>query len=488
LRLRLLAIAIGLAVAGMAAVNVVAVLALRTNLLDRIDQELLAVPGAPRRLAPRLIRTEPPPPGNGNNQFFSNNVISRLDPKTGAVIEQVAGPVIRPTDRPDLAVVTEQIKSGQALTDQLVTVPGLGQSDAAYRIRVIPDDSGVVVIARSLQDVSSTIRRVALVDGSLSLLAVAVLVALGLVVIRIGLRPLTDVERAAERIAGGDLSVRAPHAQEPSEVGSLARTFNEMVDQIEDAFEAKQASQDQLSRFVADASHELRTPLTSIRAYAELFRQGVLVSDPQSLQAMGRIEAEATRMGLLVDDLLLLARLDQHPELRADRVDLAPIVTEVVVDAAATAPRHVLEWTAPPDGGFAVIGDEAGLRQVVANLVRNAVIHTPPDSKVTVTGAVDRGVVRLVVADDGPGMSGEAATHVFERFYRPDSGRSRQTAGTGLGLSIVHSLTTAHSGTVSLETSPGRGARFTVTLPAAPSLSSTRSGPTGNLDPECRSS
>jgi two-component system OmpR family sensor kinase len=325
----------------------------------------------------------------------------------------------------------------------------------------------VVVIAKSLADIRTTITRVAVIDAVLSAIVVAVLIGIGVPVIRVGLRPLRDVERAAERISGGELSVRAPHSEEPAEVGSLARTFNGLVDQIEGAFDAQQASEARLRRFLADASHELRTPLTSIRAYAELFRQGALPVAAQSLQAMNRIEAEATRMGRLVEDLLLLARLDQHPELRTDRVDVADLVRELATDIAATAPDHVIEVEVDTQAPLLVNGDEHGLRQAVANLLRNAVVHTPAGCHVRVSARSTNEQVVLTVADDGPGMTADSAAHVFERFYRPDTGRTRGAAGTGLGLAIVKSIISAHRGRVQLRTAPGEGACFTVTLPAA---------------------
>lgn len=465
-RFRLLAISIALAVAGMVAVNVVAILALRNNLLDRVDAELLAAGSGPGGLPARASGPLP----QGSAPFLNNTVITRLDGTSGKITAQIVGPLLTGAASPDLTSVSAAIYPGAPLVARLETVGGVGDPGYTYRIRVLPmspDGTDVVVIAKSLDDIRSTITRIAAVDAILSGLVVAVLIGVGIPVIRVGLRPLREVERAAERITRGDLTVRAPHTDEPDEVGSLARTFNGMVDQIEEAFDARQASEDQLRRFLADASHELRTPLTSIRAYAELFRQGALPVEPESLQAMNRIEAEATRMGLLVEDLLLLARLDQHPTLRADRVDVAAMVRDLAADTAAAAPGHRVEVEVDDRAPQLVVGDEQGLRQVVVNLLRNAVVHTGAGSHVRASVEAVGGSVVLTVADDGPGMPANAAARAFERFYRPEVGRTRGAAGTGLGLAIVKSVTVAHGGRVELRTAPGEGACFTVTLPAA---------------------
>jgi len=258
--------------------------------------------------------------------------------------------------------------------------------------------------------------------------------------------------------------VRAPHADEPTEVGSLARTFNTMVDQIEQAFASRDVSEQRLRQFLADASHELKTPVTSIRAWSELFRQGALTADGEALQAIARIEGESLRMGVLVDDLLLLARLDQHPELRLTRLDLADLAREVASSVAATSTGHALVVSG--DASVDVVGDHDGLRRVLVNLLRNAVLYTPAGTHVTITVTASHPAVTVTVSDDGPGMSADAAQHAFDRFYRPDTGRARSVAGSGLGLAIVSSVVEAHGGAVSLDTAPGEGATFTVTLPA----------------------
>jgi two-component system OmpR family sensor kinase len=266
----------------------------------------------------------------------------------------------------------------------------------------------------------------------------------------------------AERVAAED-------ADEHTEVGQVGQAINTMLDNVESALHARQESETQVRQFVADASHELRTPLTSIRGFAELYRQGAVRTEDDVQRLMGRIEAEGARMGTLVEDLLLLARLDQQRPLTIGPVDLAGIAGDAVHDARAVQPGrpialHLDESLADVP---VVQGDEARLRQVVGNLVTNALTHTPPDARVIVSVAADDDPNFLVlrVADEGPGMDPADAARAFERFYRVDTARTREAGGTGLGLAIVSSLVAAHGGSVDVVTAPGEGATFAVRLP-----------------------
>jgi two-component system, OmpR family, sensor kinase len=316
------------------------------------------------------------------------------------------------------------------------------------------------------------------------------------VLVRNSLRPLTEVERTARAIAAGDLSQRVPAGDERTEVGRLSLALNGMLARIERSFRAQQASEEQarasetrMRRFVADASHELRTPLTSIRGFAELYRQGAAGSPEETARLMQRIESEGSRMGVLVEDLLQLARLDQQRPLTITPVDLAEVAGDAVHDARAVQPDRPINLHLDESLSEVpvVLGDEARLRQVVGNLVTNALVHTPRTAPVTVrisdepaagdasADGDDGGVVVLQVADQGPGMAPEDAARVFERFYRADPSRARTAGGTGLGLAIVSALVAAHGGTVHLDTAPGRGAAFTVRLP--------RSGPGSTVPP-----
>ncbi|MGY2083697.1 sensor histidine kinase [Blastococcus sp. SYSU DS0539] len=344
-----------------------------------------------------------------------------------------------------------------------------------------------VVVGTDLRGVEAAIGRLVRIEAVVGLIVLTVLAAAGSVLVRNSLRPLADVERTARAIAAGDLSRRVPTGDDRTEVGRLSTALNGMLARIETAFRAQQASEEQargsehrMRRFVADASHELRTPLTSIRGFAELYRQGAVRSEEDVARLMQRIEAEGGRMGVLVEDLLLLARMDQQRPLATAPVDLAAIAGDAVHDARAVQPDRPISLhldeslTDVP----VVLGDESRLRQVVGNLVTNALTHTPPRTRVQVSVAqdpADADVLLLRVADEGPGMTAEDAARAFERFYRADTSRTRAAGGTGLGLAIVSSLAAAHGGSASLETAPGAGLAVTVRLP--------RSGPAGGGAP-----
>jgi signal transduction histidine kinase len=369
----------------------------------------------------------------------------------------------------------------------LTTVPSVDGS-TAWRVTTAPLAGGyTVVIGSDLARDRAAIARLVFIEVIVGLIVLVVLGATGYVLVRNSLRPLTEVEHTAAAIAAGDLSQRVPEASERTEVGRLSSALNGMLARIESSFRAQEASEaqaraseDRMRRFVADASHELRTPLTSIRGFAELYRQGAVGSPEETRRLMKRIEAEGARMGLLVEDLLHLARLDQQRPLSITPVDLAEIAGDAVHDARAVQPDRPI--TLHLDESLTevpvVLGDEARLRQVVGNLVTNALTHTPQDARVTVTvgqAPDDAGVLVLQVADEGPGMETADAERAFERFYRADASRTRAAGGTGLGLAIVSSLVAAHGGSVALDTAPGKGAVVTVRLP--------RSGPADVIPP-----
>ncbi|MGH2929380.1 MAG: sensor histidine kinase [Solirubrobacteraceae bacterium] len=281
--------------------------------------------------------------------------------------------------------------------------------------------------------------------------------------VRLGLRPLDRIAETAGEIAGGALQRRVSPAGTRTEIGRLGLALNAMLAKIEEAFAARRASEDRLRRFVADASHELRTPVASIRGYAELFRRGAAAHPDDLAMAMRRIEDEAGRMGRLVDDLLLLARLDEGRPLERQPVDLSQLALDAAADARATDSSRPIQTIVADDA--IVIGDESRLRQVVANLVRNALVHTPPRTAIEISTAMAGDCALLSVADHGRGISPEIAGRVFERFYRADPARGRDTGSSGLGLSIVAAIVGAHGGSVSVGTTPGGGATFTVRLP-----------------------
>jgi two-component system OmpR family sensor kinase len=367
-----------------------------------------------------------------------------------------------------------------------VTVPATG-GDGRWRVAVQPlrdGSGGSVVVAASLDGIDSTIRQLRVIDLVVSVVVLAVLAGLGVTIVRASLRPLVEIEQTARAIAAGDLTRRVPDRDPRTEVGRLGRALNTMLAQIESAFgaraaseEAARRSEDRMRRFVADASHELRTPLTTIRGFAELYRQGAS-RDPEELdRLMRRIEGQAARMGLLVEDLLLLARLDQQRPLDREPVDLLALAADAVHDARAVAPDREIELVVGgAEGGdgsaLVVLGDGQRLRQVLANLVDNALTHTPAGSPIEVRVGAEsldgRPGAAVEVVDHGPGLTPEQSERVFQRFYRADPARPHADGGTGLGLSIVAALVAVHGGTVGVDSVPGRGARFRVVLPLAP--------------------
>jgi two-component system OmpR family sensor kinase len=318
----------------------------------------------------------------------------------------------------------------------------------------------IAIPLREIDDTLSSLLEVEALVGGGVLLA---LIVLAWWMIRLGLRPLDRIGATADAIAAGDLSRRVEETTPRTEVGRLGLAFNGMLQQIEQAFAEREASAERLRRFLADASHELRTPLASIRGYAELFRIGAVTGPDDTAKALSRIEGEAARMGLLVEDLLTLARLDEMPEPRRGRVDLSELAQDSVADALAIAGEREISLDAQAPA--MVLGDPHQLRQVIANLMRNAVVHTPPGTPIEVTVAVEGGAAAIRVRDHGPGLPPDASDAIFERFWRADPGRGRGKAGAGLGLSIVNAIVTAHGGSASAANAPDGGAVFTIRLP-----------------------
>jgi two-component system OmpR family sensor kinase len=349
-------------------------------------------------------------------------------------------------------------------TGQLTTLKSGGT-----RYRVLADASpggGTTVAAVPLTETDATLHRLLRTSA---LVIAAILLVLGAGawwLVRIGLRPLERMGGTAGAIAAGDLSRRVETATPRTEVGRLGLALNQMLDRLEEAFAKQRASEDRLRRFLADASHELRTPLASIRGYAELFRIGAARDPADTKKAMSRIESEAARMGVLVEDLLTLARLDEVREVIREDVDLVRLAGDAVDDARATAPDREIDLES--DGRAVVAGDPHQLRQVFANLLRNALVHTPAGTPVAVTVSHDGPTTVLEVRDYGPGLPTGDDGALFDRFWRAEHGRERGKAGAGLGLAIVAGIVAAHDGSVSAENAPGGGARFTVRLPARP--------------------
>ena len=341
--------------------------------------------------------------------------------------------------------------------------------DGGLDYRVLASTDGrtgrTTVTAIPLDDVDEAVGRLLRVGGLAIGLALVVLALVTWWVMRLGVRPIKVMTRTATAIADGDLSHRVPEGDPRTEAGELGEALNRMLGEIEEAFDERTRSEDRLRQFVADASHELRTPVATIRGYAELYRVGGLRDEADLDDAMRRTEQEARRMGALVDDLLLLNRLDQGRPLERAPVDLAQLARDAALDATAVDPTRAVDVDL--SGTATVDGDEDRLRQVIGNLVGNALAHTAPGTPVAIRVTAGDDDVVLEVSDEGPGMEPEVAAHAFDRFYRGDPARSRHRGGSGLGLAIVAATVEAHSGTVALQTAPGDGARFRVVLPAA---------------------
>jgi two-component system OmpR family sensor kinase len=347
------------------------------------------------------------------------------------------------------------------------------EGDLQYRVIAGVDrrTGGTVVIAAPLEEVDEAVGEIGRVSGLIALVVLAILGLVAWWVLRLGVRPVQEISRAAAGIADDDLSRRVPVRAPHTEVGELATTLNSMLDRLELSFAERAETEARLRRFVGDASHELRTPVQTIRGYAELYRLGALADGARLDDAMRRTEAEAVRMAALVDELLTLARFDQAREIAHEPVDLAALARDAGSDAAAIQPARSI--TVDAAESVVVAGDEQHLRQVFANLVGNALFHTPVTSAIVVRAELDGDDAVVTVVDGGPGMDATTARRAFERFFRADESRSRVVGGTGLGLAIVQSAVAAHGGHVELTSDPETGTTVTIRIPRNPSPART---------------
>ncbi|RDI47275.1 sensor histidine kinase [Nocardia mexicana] len=463
LRVTLVLALVVLAGLGLLASGIVVTSVMQRTLIDRVDREISdAVHGFAR---PGTPPPDPPPPFQPRRTLEPFYV--RVQDSSGTLLTKLDAKDAVPDIPADLGRRPR-------------TVGSVGDPDEHWRAVRYESPAGTSVVAIPLSGTETIVDRLIGLQLVVGAIVLAVLALVARIVIRRSLRPLGEVERTAAAIAGGDLHRRVPVRGTDTEVDRLSQSLNGMLSQIQQAFAATEASEEaarrseaKMRRFVADASHELRTPLTTVQGFAELYRQGAL-ADPALF--MDRIERESHRMGLLVEDLLMLARLDAQRPLERRPVDLLALASDAVHNARAidTAQRpdgpgrRIDLEIRSGKGTLEISGDEARLRQVLSNLVGNALVHTPPEAAVTVrlTPAPDE--VLLEVADTGPGLPPEHADRIFERFYRADSSRSRDSGGTGLGLSIVEALVAAHGGTVSAHPTPTTGTTFTVRLPRPP--------------------
>ena len=466
LRGRLLLITLSLVAGGLLVAGILTYEALSTSLIDRVDDQLRSA----REPAAASLQVQGPQFGPAPGTFEllpSGTYVELRDAQGRAVDSRVFGlgigdgaVEVAPPDLSDVLAGSIRAPAGATRSFTVSTSAGpyraLATSLGPFR--------GTFTVATPLAEIQRTLNRLITAEAFVGVAVLGLAAVLALWFVRLGLRPLEGIGETAGAIAAGDLSRRVEPADERTEVGRLGLSLNAMLAQIESAFEQQRASESRLRRFVADASHELRTPITSIRGYAELFRRGADTRPDDLERSMTRIEAEAARMGVLVDDLLLLARLDQGRALLREPVDLGSVLADAVESARAVDPERPIdvETAGPAD----VTGDEGRLRQVLDNLLDNARVHTPPGTPVHIRLRDEGDQIVLSVEDDGPGLGQEDVEKAFDRFYRGDPVRSRETGGAGLGLAIVAAIVEAHGGSIELTSPEGSGAHFEIRLPS----------------------
>ncbi len=469
LRTRLLLALLTLVAVGLVTAGTVTYTSLRAFLLARVDQQLLAArePMAFTLASNSSLGGVGGAPG-GPQRSLPPGTYGELRDIEGTVLSSVVfayGQLSPPA--PALPTPLPGASTG-ASSFTLFNAGSTGSSSVRFRILVqpFPQASRVLVVAVPLTETNQTLARLLAVEGLVSAAVLAALATAAWLIIKRDLRPLEAMTETADQIAAGDLSQRVEPAEPTTEVGRLGLSLNAMLAQIERAFAERAATEEKLRRFLADASHELRTPLTSIRGYAEVFERGAK-DDPGDLAtAMRRIEEESRRMGIMVEELLMLARLGEGRQPDREPVDLVRIVDDAVSDAHAAAPERPIDLEQPETA--VVLGDEFQLRQVVANLLGNALAHTPAETPVHVRLRNEATQAVLEVVDQGPGLPEADAARAFEPFYRADPSRARASGGAGLGLAIVAAIVAAHDGEVSAASPPEGGATFSLRLPLAP--------------------
>ena len=510
LRAKLVTAVLALVAVALAVMGIVGIAVFGGDLQNQVDVQL-------RNLDAQVVQNRSIG-GNHPPMFLLNNSVIEVLDSNGQPVPGVGNWDNLVGESPPAVPASDAGPNGTS--GQLVTVPAVS-GGADWRVitqpvqysLVQPDGSivpetGTLVVGISLGTLNQNMAYLTRLDVGVSVLILIVLAMIGFAVVRSNLRALDEIEETAGEIAAGHLNRRVPERDPRTEIGRLGRSLNTMLSQIEAAFHAREESEaaahqseERMRRFIADASHELRTPLTAIRGFAEYYRQrGGMVrrwdrdqqaeaADPAASgltpddldRIMQRVEKEAARMGLLVEDLLLLARLDQQRPLARQSVDLLVLAADAVHDARLLAPTRTIDLSVLPGAAYLVVGDEARLRQVIGNLMSNALTHTPDGTPIEVSvssGTLDpqagdhTPAVILDVTDHGPGMTTEQAHRVFERFYRADQARTRTTkggtGGTGLGLAIVRALVAAQGGVTSVRTAEGEGATFRIALPLAP--------------------
>jgi two-component system OmpR family sensor kinase len=440
--------------------------ALRTYLISQVDDQLINISNTSLN---RLDRAgiAPLEADDKNSPFKILEPLRGVPTATSITLLDIDGNLIGQVGGElggkNFAVTGLKIAEVSQYKNRPFTIEGKdGEPDIRALAQMLPTGMGSVIVADSLEKVDKTLSQLRFLFLILGLIALITIAMAARWIIALGLKPLEAVEDTAEAIAAGDLSARLPAAKPDTEVGRLTTSLNTMLARIEESFTARVESENKLRRFVADASHELRTPLTAIRGFAELHRQGAVVGEEKTKELINRIEKESVRMSSLVEDLLLLARLDQSRELAKEPVDLNTLITEAVASARAAGPNHPIEIKLEASEIF-VLGDSQRIHQVIANLLANARTHTPNGTEISITAMQGVSETTIAVSDKGPGLSKGDQDRIFERFYRADPSRVRNSGeGSGLGLSIVDAVMKAHGGYVSVKSEVGQGATFTL--------------------------
>jgi len=473
LRNRLILATLGLATIAITASDFAASNSLRSFLISQADNQLNdVVQSSILRLDRAGIDSQNSNEADDQNGFRPLRPLGAVPTTTavtlldvdGNIVGRIGGEFANSIDAAEFNKLTQvEVNKHKGLP---FTIPGEnGQPDIRAIARLLPSGEGAVVISVALDSVEKT---VAGLTGIFLLISFIVLISIAIVariLIKLTLKPLNEIEQTAAAIAEGDLSARLPEVNPKTEVGRLTGSLNTMLSRIEESFAVRTESESKLRRFVADASHELRTPLTAIRGFAELHRQGAVVGEEKTKELISRIEKESIRMSSLVEDLLLLARLDQSRELTIDPVDINHLVKEAAASARAAGPDHEITISTVSDEIF-VLGDSMRIHQAVANLLANARTHTPIGTKISVEITQDESETRISVSDNGPGLSEADQERAFERFFRADPSRVRITGeGSGLGLAIVDAVMKAHGGSVEVKSELGKGAQFILRFP-----------------------
>lgn len=466
LRTRLIAVLTGLLASALVLTTLVTAILMQRDLQGRVDAELRTTASPVLKAASTYFQTRQ----ESDQALLSGYYVVVFDEGQPIPLATPNGVTEVPAI-PPIATTDAHVRNSRPFTVSSTNGDVTWRVIAGLVVSPQGQTLGTFAVAEPLTTVEHTVSRLLIVTGLIGLVVLFVAAFAGWYLIRRAFRPLSQIEDTAAAIAEGDLTRRIPTRRAEDEVSSLSRSLNAMLAQIEQSFAVREASEDRMRQFVSDASHELRTPLATVRGYAELYRQGAVSRPEDVASAMGRIEGEATRMGGLVEDLLTLARLDEEPTTAVQPVDLTVLAADATQDARAQAPdrRITLQTLGTSLGPLTVMGTESRLRQVFANLLANALRHTPPGTPVEVVVGFNShdGHARIEVRDHGTGIDDDTARKVFERFYRSDFARSRESGGSGLGLAIVAAIIAGHDGRVGVAHTPGGGATFVVELPTA---------------------